>query len=739
MSSTKKYPRFSIVINTYNRISTLPATLNSLKYLRYPGEFEVIVVDGPSDDGTTELLKSWPEPIRLGKCALRNLSVSRNIGIAMAQGDIVAFIDDDAIPEADWLTHLAAAYEDKAVGAAGGRVYNPTGYEFQVQYLTVDRLGNSTDSSKPSPHLSYPYSWKFPQNMGTNASYRKDVLLEIGGFDEEFDYYLDETDVCTRVVDAGFIVAQLENAYIHHKFAKSHLRDERKILRDHTSVIKNKIYYSLLYAKEYMSEDEIMRDNYKFIDKHRCDVKWAIGENLMGLEELEKFEQRASFAVQKGMQLVHSNSPRKFLTQETINKYKGEFLPFLPVTQKTGKEIVLICKWYDKAGGLATYFRSLSQELAALGHTVHIICCHEENYSQVDLEDGVWIHRLIPEKFSLSEEAKLRRIPEDIWNWSYTALQECRRIEQHTHIDVIEAPLWDVEGCAFLLEGEWPLATFLVTSLALWLESKDDKRNDKNWMQNFGSPMINLEKEMMQKCDLALADSYGIVEDIERSYNFKFDKDKLEIVLLGIPPVPIVTTPSEGTIKIFFIGRLEERKGVDVLLEIAPKILSKYPNTELIIAGDNTIKIGKSTYKDLFIKSNKDNPDILSRVKFLGMVDEDRKKSLYNECDIFIAPSRFESFGLIFLEAMRVGKPVIGCKAGGMCDVVDHNVTGLLAEPGDTISLYEALSTLIENHALRSQMGQAGYERYLKKFTSRQMAINTLNVYNRIAFRSSCI
>ena len=84
---------FSIVINTLNRAELLQKTLESFGWLEYSGEFEVIVVNGPSTDQTAQIIDSWLPRIRKGSCDISNLSVSRNIGIAMARGEIVAFIE----------------------------------------------------------------------------------------------------------------------------------------------------------------------------------------------------------------------------------------------------------------------------------------------------------------------------------------------------------------------------------------------------------------------------------------------------------------------------------------------------------------------------------------------------------------------------------------------------------------------------------------------------------------------
>lgn len=202
-TSQRTLPKFSVVICTDGRASALGTALDCLIYLDYPC-FELCVVHGPTEDGTRELLAEHGSRIKVAACSQRNLSMSRNIGIALAAGDIIAFIDDDGLAEPEWLRDLEKAFDSPAVGCAGGVVYDHTGANLQYRYSSANRLGQADWARQtPADAFNFPLSFNFPYVQGTNSAFRRSTLIAIGGFDEEYEFYLDETDVCCRMVDAG--------------------------------------------------------------------------------------------------------------------------------------------------------------------------------------------------------------------------------------------------------------------------------------------------------------------------------------------------------------------------------------------------------------------------------------------------------------------------------------------------------------------------------------------------------
>ena len=145
--------------------------------------------------------------------------------------------------------------------------------------------------------------------------------------------------------------------------------------------------------------------------------------------------------------------------------------------------------------------------------------------------------------------------------------------------------------------------------------------------------------------------------------------------------------------------------------------------------GDDTLPNAKGKiYKEEFLNEHKDK-SFISRIKFSGKVSDEELQNAYSNCDIFVAPSRFESFGLIFLEAMREGKPVIGCLAGGMPEIIKDKVNGILIPPSSKEELAKAIIWLIEHPIERVEMGKKGLQIFEECFTSEKMAVESIKMY----------
>ena len=174
---------------------------------------------------------------------------------------------------------------------------------------------------------------------------------------------------------------------------------------------------------------------------------------------------------------------------------------------------------------------------------------------------------------------------------------------------------------------------------------------------------------------------------------------------------------------ILFVGGLSKVKGIDTLLNAVPIIRKKILNLCVYIAGSGPEeKKLKELVKELNIEEN---------VNFLGYVSEIEKYSYYKSADVCVFPSIYEPFGIVLLEAMACGKPVVASNVGGIPFVVEEGKTGLLFESGNVEDLADKIMTILKNEELREKMGEAGRER-AKEFTWDKIAERTVEVYKEI-------
>jgi glycosyltransferase involved in cell wall biosynthesis len=123
---------------------------------------------------------------------------------------------------------------------------------------------------------------------------------------------------------------------------------------------------------------------------------------------------------------------------------------------------------------------------------------------------------------------------------------------------------------------------------------------------------------------------------------------------------------------------------------------------------------------------------VADRVRLLGRVAHERLPELYRSADAVVAVPRYEPFGIVPLEAMACGVPVIASAVGGMLDTVEDGGTGLHVPPDDPAALAAAARRLLADDRLRASMGRAGERRVLQRYTWDQVAEDTETVYRRL-------
>ncbi|MBK8551327.1 MAG: glycosyltransferase family 4 protein [Ignavibacteria bacterium] len=181
-----------------------------------------------------------------------------------------------------------------------------------------------------------------------------------------------------------------------------------------------------------------------------------------------------------------------------------------------------------------------------------------------------------------------------------------------------------------------------------------------------------------------------------------------------------------------FLGNLFESKGVLDILNAAEIVLKKYDNVEFRFAGAWSLKEGNTKHKAERIIAEK---NLGNRVFFSGVITGPDKEEFLNKTDIFVFPTwyKYEGFGIVIIEAMAEGLPVISTKdTGTIPDIVTDGETGILIGKQDSVQIADAIIKLIENPLLRKTMGEKGKLRYEKYFTLDTNINKMIAVFNKV-------
>jgi len=214
----------SVIVPTYNRHNDLEECLRSLFEMKQPPD-EVIVVDSCSTDGTYELVKQFQAKYLCIR--ERSMVKARNVGLRHATGDVVAYIDDDVIVSESWSIHILDSYEDEKVGGVGGRVLpystcREACIPVHVQEIDERLIGKVLNDGIVLGNFDVPTSTPIEVDtlIGCNMSFRRKLLIRIGGFDEKFqgNCYRDDTDACLRLKRLGYKLVYNPKALVWHKF-----------------------------------------------------------------------------------------------------------------------------------------------------------------------------------------------------------------------------------------------------------------------------------------------------------------------------------------------------------------------------------------------------------------------------------------------------------------------------------------------------------------------------------------
>lgn len=381
-------------------------------------------------------------------------------------------------------------------------------------------------------------------------------------------------------------------------------------------------------------------------------------------------------------------------------------------------------------GGIGTFVHDLALGLKEIGQDVEVISLSKDDTDSVIDYNGVAIHRVACDDSLDQYQMLLSVMPyshsllKALWSMHRKFLE----LHEKKKFDVVEVPEMFGEGIFLALSKHCPLVVRLYTPHFKFI---DDKLHliDEGFDHQF---LGLIEKLTLLEADVVSSPSTDLGDYVSDSVGFESDE---MVVIRGLidtnrfcPEGPRQLT-DENHLKVLFVGRLEERKGVYQLVKAIPEVVKQFPNVRFYFVGNDTktARGGKSVLADLH-RELADN-GCSNYVVFTGPIPHASMPEYFRSADIFVLPSLYDNAPLTCLEAISSGTALIGTSAGGMKEYVVNGESGSIVPPGDVPALANALLDLLFNESKRKSYGVEARKRALELYDRKITATKTVELY----------
>lgn len=370
-------------------------------------------------------------------------------------------------------------------------------------------------------------------------------------------------------------------------------------------------------------------------------------------------------------------------------------------------------------GGIARVVNDLSKRLIKDGHDVTVITYKEGNAPYFEEDKGVKVYRV--DNFMIN--------PNNFIDWvmqmNFNMVAKANEIiAKEGNFDVIHAHDWLVAYAAKTLKNSYDtpiVATIHATESGRNSGIHDETQryiNDTEWMLTYEATEVIVNSNYMKR---ELQSLFGLpfekinvapngininmFNGVEKDYDFRrqYALDNEKIIL--------------------FMGRLVYEKGVQHLISAMPKILSGYHDAKLVIAG-------KGGMIDE-LKAQVNSMGIANKVYFTGYMDAKQVCKMYKCADISVFPSTYEPFGIVALEAMLAGTPVVVSDIGGLNEIVNHGVDGMKSYAGNPNSLADSILELLYNPQLSDNVVKKAKAKVKNEYNWAKIAQDTHFIYQK--------
>ncbi|HEY9089934.1 MAG TPA: glycosyltransferase [Anaerolineaceae bacterium] len=389
-------------------------------------------------------------------------------------------------------------------------------------------------------------------------------------------------------------------------------------------------------------------------------------------------------------------------------------------------------------GGMNVYVRELTRHLGAAGVHVDVFTRSQDEHVPHVLHDLGYGNRVVhipagPE-IPLPKQELAEYLPEFIAN-ILTFAQEKR-----LQYDVIHSHYWMSGVAAQALKQAWnaPVVHMFHTL------GQMKNRVARSSAEQEGEYRVEGERQVLRNADALIVATLAEKSQLQFLYNAS--ARKMTVIPPGVDttrfyPIPhdearaVIGIPSDDEM-ILFVGRIEPLKGVDTLIRAVAHmhetgVLQRYPHYLSIIGGDPEATPEKMNQEMVRLQRMCRELGIGDMVVFHGKRGQDALPYYYSAASMLVVPSHYESFGMVALEAMACGTPVVASQVGGLAFLVQDGVTGFVVPDGEPDILGDRLTRLISDPVLRDRMG-ADAARYAQGYAWKNIAAQVTQVYNKV-------
>ncbi len=388
-------------------------------------------------------------------------------------------------------------------------------------------------------------------------------------------------------------------------------------------------------------------------------------------------------------------------------------------------------------GGMNVYVRDLTTALGRMGIHVDVFTRSQDEHVPHVLHDLGYGNRVVHVKAGPEVPLPKRELAGFITEFVEGILRFAE--EKNIRYDIIHSHYWMSGLAAEALSDRWSGTPILQMFHTLGEMKNRVARSEE---EREGAYRLDGERRVMRRADRIVAAT--LAERAQLEWLYKADPDKIVVIPPGVDtchfyPIPkdearqFVGIPSEDRV-VLFVGRIEPLKGLGTLIEAMACLRCEQSCHRIflmVIGGDPNADPEMMTTEMARLQKMCDDLALGKVVVFLGKRGQDTLPYYYSAADVLVMPSYYESFGMVALEAMACGTPVIASQVGGLAFLVQDGVTGFHVPSEDAGALCEKLSLLLGDETLRRRMGVAAAAR-AQEYNWEKIARQIVDMYRSL-------